>query len=84
MGKTTITGDDFTYTNLSPQVSPADPENPFTSVNATVVSNPYTYYMIAQYRFYKDPTNPQPVLSYFMPYDIQEAKAQPVTVQYVD
>lgn len=84
MGKTTISGDDFTYTNLSPQVSPADPENPFTSVNATVVSNPYTYYMIAQYRFYKDPTNPQPVLSYFMPYDIQEAKAQPVTVQYVD
>lgn len=84
-GTTTINGDDFTYTNLAPQIIPTDPTNPWASYypNATVVNNTYTYYMIAQYNVY--PGEPlYAALSYFMPYVIQPEEAQPVTVEYVD
>lgn len=85
-GKAAVNGDDIDYSGLAPQIQPSmDNTDPWGS-SATVVHNPYTYYMIAQYRYFpgNNVNYPFPVLTYFLPYTITPPVAKSVTVTYVD
>lgn len=84
-GSAKVVGDDIDYQGLAPQIQPsADDTDPW-GTTAAVIHNPYTYYMIAQYRYFPGGgTYSYPVMTYFKPYTITPLVAKPVTVDYVD
>ncbi len=67
-GTSKITGDDFEFNQLKPQVKPGiDTTDPW-GAGATVVQNPYTYYLIMEYRMAPESVQ-VPVIQYLIPYE---------------
>lgn len=85
-GTAKVVGDDIDYSGLAPQIQPSVDDTDPWGTEAAVIHNPYTYYMIAQYRYFLGggTTYSFPVMTYFKPYTITPLVAKPVTVDYVD
>lgn len=76
-GAASVSGDNFNYNNLKTQIKPGiDTTDPWGN-DAQVVRNPYTYYLIAQYRMARDSVQ-VPVIEYLIPYE-----STAISVDYV-